>query len=223
MTAIFEPSAEKEGNEIHERKPSGTAQSPRRCYVPGSEWPDRLRERERSLDDASRWYGSAAADGRAPLGDLYRRVAVPQVVRVEVRDPRRLAGPRHHVLGDVGEDTPHCPTCHQALTGTLIELPHTAQVMSVDDNLALIEHEVGIFRAMREDSERVLTAKGQSAVALRDRTTALQREIRSAKRTLVANGKTPSEAAIARRVRLQDRLELWQAPGRARRSAEGGA
>jgi hypothetical protein len=111
-------------------------------------------------------------------------------------------------LGDVGEDTPHCPTCHQALTGTLIDLPRTAQVMSVDDNLALIEQEVGIFRAMREDSERVLAAKRQRAVALRDRTTALQREIRSAKRTLVANGTAPSEAAIARRIRLQDRLEL---------------
>jgi hypothetical protein len=113
-------------------------------------------------------------------------------------------------IGDLGSDSPHCPTCHQALSGTLIDLPHTAHVMTVDDNLALITEEMGIFRAMREDSERVLAAKRQRVVALRDRTTQLQREIRSAKRTLVADGTGPSEATIAHRVRLQDRVELLE-------------
>jgi len=127
---------------------------------------------------------------------------------------RNLDAKRLRELGgmaDVGTDTPHCPTCHQVLSGTLTDLPHSAQVMSVEDNLALIAQETGIFRAMREDSVRVLEAKQQRAAALRERTLALQREIRSAKRALVANGAAPSEATIARRVRLQDRLELLDA------------
>ncbi len=124
---------------------------------------------------------------------------------VDAKRLRDLGG-----LAEVGNDASHCPTCHQALSGTLVDLPHTAHVMTVDDNLALIEEEMGIFRAMHEDSERVLAAKRQRVIALRDRTAELQREIRSAKRTLVANGTAPSEATIARRVRLQDRVELLE-------------
>jgi AAA domain len=121
---------------------------------------------------------------------------------IDARRLRDLGG-----LSEVADDAPHCPTCHQQLSGTLIDLPHSAHVMTLDDNIGLIDEETGIFRAMRKDADRVLAAKRQRVIALRKRVTDLQRQIRSAKRDLVANGKAPSEATIARRVRLEDRIE----------------
>jgi hypothetical protein len=113
-------------------------------------------------------------------------------------------------LGSLGGEAPHCPTCHQALQDSLLDIPESVSVMPIEENILLIEEEMGIFRAMREDSERVLGAKRQRVVALRDQTDELRRAIRSAKRTLVADGTAPSEAAVAHRVRLQDRIELLE-------------
>ena len=145
---------------------------------------------------------------REQVEALDRRLAALTEDRQRNTDAKRLRDLGG--LAQITNDDPHCPTCHQVLSGSLIDLPHTTQVMSVDDNLVLIDQEIGLFRAMREDSDRVLTAKRQRAVALRERTIVLQREIRSAKRTLLADGTAPSEATIARRIRLQDRLELLE-------------
>lgn len=136
---------------------------------------------------------------------LDRRVAALVEDRQRNADAKRLR--ELGGLGPLAGSSPNCPTCHQELTDSLLEVPATVAVMTVEDNLALIDEEMGIFRAMREDSERVLAAKRQRLIALRERTNDLRREIRSAKRTLVANGMAPSEAAIAHRVRLQDRVE----------------
>lgn len=145
---------------------------------------------------------------REQIEALDRRLGALAEDRKRNMDARRLRDLGG--LSEVADDAPHCPTCHQQLTGTLIDLPHTAHVMTLEDNIGLIEEEMGIFRAMREDAERVLTAKRQRVNALRERVTDLQRQIRSAKRDLVANGTAPSEATIARRVRLEDRIDALE-------------
>jgi hypothetical protein len=54
---------------------------------------------------------------RDALGDLHARVAVPEVVRVEVRDARGDAGPRHHVLRHVRREAGEDPPLGHAVVG----------------------------------------------------------------------------------------------------------
>jgi hypothetical protein len=103
-----------------------------------------------------------------------------------------------------------CPTCEQALPPTLLG-SDIGPVMTLEDNRALIDEELKTFGAMKTDAEQVLGASRQRLKALRTELDDTRRTIRSLKSTLLQDARAPSRAAIARQVRLEDRIERLEA------------
>ncbi|NEA27995.1 hypothetical protein [Actinomadura bangladeshensis] len=116
---------------------------------------------------------------------------------------RRL-GSRHAAV--IGGDS-NCPTCQQ-------ELPDgfdiTLHPMSPDESITFIEQELRTFKAMRADIEKVINVQQTKVSGLRDYLAGVHREIRAIKQSLVAPSSTPSIAAVAESIRLQDRIETLQ-------------
>ncbi|HKB51662.1 MAG TPA: hypothetical protein VKC63_09545 [Solirubrobacterales bacterium] len=103
-------------------------------------------------------------------------------------------------------DQGSCPTCDQPLPTTLLGV-EIGPVMTLEENRALIDGELLTFKAMRDDAREVLLASRQRLGALRGELNETRRSIRSLKGALTQNGEAPSQAAIARQVRLADRIE----------------
>lgn len=99
-----------------------------------------------------------------------------------------------------------CPTCHRPVSDSL--LPNGPEPMSVEDNIALIKEQIGTFEAMHRDAERVVELKQARLTAVRERLDELRRKIRSQKRALTADGKTPSEAAVRARIEAEERINV---------------
>jgi hypothetical protein len=141
---------------------------------------------------------------RAQLASIDRRLQALTEDRRKTRDIQtlqRLGGQAHlHLLE--GE----CPTCHQQIPQSLVEQPTLRTPMSVDENLAFIDEQMGTFRFMRQDASQRLSARRERLAALRDRAAAIRREIRAARTTLVSPEGLPSVAVIQRQLEVDQRI-----------------
>jgi len=107
---------------------------------------------------------------------------------------------------DLSIDRSNCPTCEQALPATLLGVD-VGPVMTLEENRTLIAEEVKTFSVMRDDARSVLLASRQRLAALQSDLKEIRRTIRSLKTTLTQSAEAPSQAAIAKQVRLGDRIE----------------
>jgi hypothetical protein len=102
-----------------------------------------------------------------------------------------------------------CPTCHQDLPTTLT-LASDAPVMSLEDNAHFIDEQIRTFEAMVTESRRLQDGHRRQVMAVRSRANEIRRAIRGSRDTLVAPGKSPSIAAVRRRVELEDRIAAME-------------
>lgn len=116
---------------------------------------------------------------------------------------QRLGASRIPLLNDESR----CPTCGQAVHDgyDVAETP-----MSIDESVQYIEQQLDVFRGMRSDAERLIEATEARVSRLQERGASLRAEARAVKDALVAPSTTPSIADIARRVRVEDQIGLYE-------------
>ncbi len=103
-----------------------------------------------------------------------------------------------------------CPVCHQQLPQSLLSAESPVRTLSPEDTVAYIGQQIELFEIMERDGERALEAKNERLAALRARAAEIRSQVRALRTTLTAPDGTPSAEIIARRLRLQDRIERLQ-------------
>jgi hypothetical protein len=112
-----------------------------------------------------------------------------------------------------------CPTCGQHLHDTL--LVQKSPILSVEENVSLVQEQIGTFEAMRADAQRVLAVRETRLLSVRRRLDEFRARVRSERRALISDGRTPSEAAIHARLLLEQHVRvLSQQLGEAESLAE---
>jgi hypothetical protein len=168
---------------------------------------EELAEAEDELREISGFLASAGQETReqsVELSELDTRIEALEEDRNRYADAIRLRdfGSKEDLKIEGG----HCPTCDQALPSSL-QGAAVGTALTLEDNKVLIDEELKTFKAVREDASDVLRASRQRHLALERRLREERRKIRALKATLVQPGDAPSQAAIAHRVRLADRVE----------------
>lgn len=102
-----------------------------------------------------------------------------------------------------------CPTCHQHIIDSLTPLAEGQGVMSIDENIAFLEEQRRVFRAVLANQQHVVEARMQQVAALRQEVSDLRGDIRSLKETLISDGRVPSIAAVRERVQLREGLDHY--------------
>ena len=152
---------------------------------------------------------------RATFEELQSELAQKQQAAVRIsaleEDLRRYQDIR--TLLRLGSDTVsdishgNCPTCHQAVSDTLLPQDGAQMPMSAEENIAFIKSQVGIFAAMKLESERVVSVKQSETASQRRGIEELRARIRSIRQTLVSDGRAPSRAALEERIRLAQQIK----------------
>lgn len=101
----------------------------------------------------------------------------------------------------------HCPTCDQLLPPTLHGADVGTPVLSLEANLEVVDEGRAAIRAMLGDAETVYVATREREAAVRQALADARREVRTLKSALTQEAYAPSEAVIARKIRLGDRLD----------------
>lgn len=100
-----------------------------------------------------------------------------------------------------------CPTCHQPLSDSLIDLGRKGAPMSVEQNILFYEEQFQLFEAVLLNAKSAITASEAQVAALRSELDQMRAHIRSLRETLTAASTSPSVEAIAERIRLEDRID----------------
>ncbi|MBW8782714.1 MAG: hypothetical protein JF599_12635 [Verrucomicrobia bacterium] len=102
-----------------------------------------------------------------------------------------------------------CPTCHQGVADSLIPLSKQTP-MTAEQNIDFIKAQLETFSAIKKTSSAALSAKKQRLDSLRIRSSELRSSIRALQKTLVSDGREPSEAAIERRLNLRHNVQQFR-------------
>jgi hypothetical protein len=100
-----------------------------------------------------------------------------------------------------------CPTCHQHITDSLLSQQQENVVMTVPENIEYIRSQIQTFDRMRTRVSASLKGKQRRLEAAQNRSVETRARIRVLKRTLVADGRIPSIAAVRERITLEERIE----------------
>lgn len=100
-----------------------------------------------------------------------------------------------------------CPTCHQAVTDSLLNQQLENAVMTVAENIEYIRSQIQTFDRMQSRVNGSLKAKQRRLEAAQNRTVEIRSQIRALRRTLIADGRAPSIAAVRERITLEERIE----------------
>ena len=99
-----------------------------------------------------------------------------------------------------------CPTCHQELADSLLDLGKKASPMSVEQNVSFYEEQVELFTAVLLNAQHAVQTNETHLNSHRTEIERLRERIRSLRETLVAPGSTPSIETLTERVRLENRV-----------------
>jgi hypothetical protein len=172
-----------------------------------SELASELAEAEARLSELFGLLGSEARGVReqsAELQEIDVRITALEEDRERYVDALKLRN-----LGseeNLEIDTGNCPTCEQPLPATL-HGAHLGPALTLDENKSLIDEELKTFKAVREDAAHVLVASKQRHGAIEVQVNDARREIRTLRGALTQPSHERSEATIAKRIRLLDRIE----------------
>lgn len=103
-----------------------------------------------------------------------------------------------------------CPTCQQAVVTELLPAV-SREAMGLEENIVFIKSQLDLYRAMlgsASDSLDLINVRYQS---LREDVQEQRSKIRSLKRDLLRPTKSPARSELEEIVRLEARLERWQA------------
>lgn len=102
-----------------------------------------------------------------------------------------------------------CPTCHQTVADSLMPLSQQTP-MTAEQNIEFIKAQLETFGAIKKTSAVALGGKKRRLDSLRIRSSELRSSIRSLQKTLVSDGREPSEAAIERRLSLRQSVNAFR-------------
>jgi hypothetical protein len=100
-----------------------------------------------------------------------------------------------------------CPTCHQPIDDSLLDQRQDQHVMTLDENIAYLEAQLQTLGSLRSRTTGAIEAKERRLQALDNYANEVRGRIRSLRRTLIAAGSTPSEAAVRERLIVDERLQ----------------
>lgn len=101
-----------------------------------------------------------------------------------------------------------CPICHQSIPDTLVPLAKEQAVMSLDDNINFLTEQKRTFEAVLANSERVIQTRDKQVRSLRETLTSQREKVRALRQTLVADGRTPSIAAIKHQIQIETSIRM---------------
>jgi hypothetical protein len=101
-----------------------------------------------------------------------------------------------------------CPTCHQDLADSLLDLGKRATPMSVEQNISFYDEQLNLFSAVLENAQRAMGARDAQLQSKRSEIDELRNTVRSLRETLISPGDTPSIDVLATRLRLEQRLNI---------------
>lgn len=173
-----------------------------------SEAEDQLQEAYRALADCEILEAEIADDIQLEeneLKGLEVRLAALNEDLKRNQDLERLRG--YGATGQLQIATGNCPTCHQHITDSLLSQQQESVVMTVPENIEYIRSQIQTFGRMRSRVSASSQAKQRRLEAAQSRSSDTRARIRVLKRTLVADGRIPSIAAVRERVTLEERIE----------------
>ncbi|MFT3864080.1 MAG: hypothetical protein QM729_07400 [Solirubrobacterales bacterium] len=171
---------------------------------------EELTTAESNFSELSGLVASANRDAREQSGELEElnvRIQALEEDRTRYTDAIKLRqlGSQENLEIDNG----HCPTCEQLLPPSL-QVAGLSTALTLEENKSLIEEELKTFKAVRDDAAAVLSASRQRQSALHGALTEERRRIRTLKGSLTQSPQAPSQAEVARRIRLLDRIEALE-------------
>jgi hypothetical protein len=98
-----------------------------------------------------------------------------------------------------------CPVCHRRLPDSLLG-DRSVPALSPDDTVTYIKQQIELFEVMARDGQRSFDAKVERWATLQRRESDVRAQIRTIRTTLQSSNAAPSADAIARHIRLEDRV-----------------
>jgi predicted nucleic acid-binding Zn-ribbon protein len=108
--------------------------------------------------------------------------------------------------GPVMVETESCPTCHQPVSDSLLDMGRRAIPMSVEQNIAFYNEQLQLFEAVLENAKAVASASEAQVTSIRKELDELRSRVRSLRETLTSPADTPSIESLTERIRLQERI-----------------
>lgn len=103
-----------------------------------------------------------------------------------------------------------CPTCHQELADSLLDLGKKAEPMSVEQNISFYQEQVELFSAVLENAQSSIRTNEVLLQSHRVEIEQLRNRIRSLRDTLVASSGTPSVERLTERIRVESRIDTLE-------------
>jgi hypothetical protein len=141
---------------------------------------------------------------QAHITSLRERISTLHEDLRHYEDDRKVESRHGEVRLRVAEGV--CPTCHQSIAGTLLPQNQPINPMSIQENILFINDQIATFQHMLLDGRRVVEAKEQEVSGLRRSVRDLMDLVRAQRRTIMADARAPSEAAIQERLQLEHTL-----------------
>jgi hypothetical protein len=142
---------------------------------------------------------------RSQLESIEEKIDFTEADLQKHKDLLKLKGLGSDEAFRVGDGA--CPTCHQELRDSLMSLPSDQEVMTLADNVGFLQDQLSTFRFMQANGERAVEAKERAVAAGIGELEDVRTRIRDLKRTLVSDGRLPSQAALRTRMQLEARIE----------------
>jgi hypothetical protein len=108
--------------------------------------------------------------------------------------------------GPVAVETDSCPTCHQPVSDSLLDMGQRALPMSVEHNIAFYNEQLQLFEAVLTNAKAVVAASEAQVTSIRKELDEFRSRVRSLRETLTSPANTPSIEALTERIRLQERI-----------------
>jgi hypothetical protein len=144
-------------------------------------------------------------------GEISEADALEESILSLVEDQRKYKDIRK--LRELGSETvletidSVCPTCHQEISDSLMDLGQRASTMSVDQNIAFYNEQLQLSEAVLKNARNSITASEAEIASIRGDLDRLRSEVRSLRETLSSPAQTPSIEALTDRLRLDQRIE----------------
>jgi hypothetical protein len=123
------------------------------------------------------------------------------------QDVVRLRG--YGATGHLHLATGECPTCRQTITDALLDQREQETIMTIDENIEYIKNQIHTFESLQARMSGGVKAKQRKLGSIENRLTEIRGDIRTLKRTLIADGRIPSLAAIRERILLEEEIERF--------------
>ena len=108
--------------------------------------------------------------------------------------------------GPAAVETDTCPTCHQPVSDSLLDMGKRALPMSAEQNIAFYNEQLQLFEAVLANAKAVAAASEAQVTSIRKELDEFRSRVRSLRETLTSPANTPSIEALTERIRLQERI-----------------